>query len=291
VRRAAELKDSDYESALVIVLFVALGLPLILFFSPSLSEEFLFLYFGITSALALGAWSTLVLAGPEDKDSIHLLWILFGVAAIISLLAAFLGTRYARYPLDVSADALLTGIIFLFYHAYRHADQYGLGRRVEAIARKVLDLEVSFQPRGWRLRAGEEYRAISVEQGSYLVCDIEISNSDQVTRRIGPPIIRGFPRMGRKLRADLSPEGLRVLGGQPLSWTDTITVEPTARSLATVSTGGHKPLVVSARYEALEPSKGFGVWFKMIEPNGRIHLSRTYLVSVRPKAKDSQGGS
>lgn len=270
--------QTKYEVATVVCIAVAFEVPIVLFFNPQLSEEFLFLYFGVASALATAVWSTLVLAGPGDKETIHLSWTLFGGAAIASLGAALFGPKYARLPLDVSVDYLLTGIIFLFYHAYKHTDQYGLARRVEQVARRAVGLDTRFRPHG--PRADTPLGEIVLFVGEYLVCDIEIRNTDTQTRRIGGPAIEGYPHLGLKFDADQSPAGFALADGTPLSRTDPISVSPTTRRSEDVVTGGGKPLLLSIRYRAIQKSSGLALWYKMIEPGGRVHQSRTFQVRI-----------
>jgi hypothetical protein len=99
---------------------LAIGGLLYLSFNPTVSEDFLFLYFGITSALAVGVWSTFVLAGRHDKSTVFVVTVLFEGAAFGALFAAVVGTGSARIPLDFSISVLIVGMLLQSYHSFTH---------------------------------------------------------------------------------------------------------------------------------------------------------------------------
>ncbi|MCI4317638.1 MAG: hypothetical protein L3J96_03795, partial [Thermoplasmata archaeon] len=109
-------------------------------FRPNLSEDFLFLYFSITSALAVGIWSTLILADQHgDKRVSFFPSILAIMAAILALVGAVAGPGAAAIPLDLSLGFLLVALVWMMFHATLHVLGAELRRSVE-IARSGIPL-------------------------------------------------------------------------------------------------------------------------------------------------------
>ena len=99
------------DQTLGLVIFVVIGAPVLvlslilgIFWHPQIDEDFLFLYFGIATALAVAVSSTLVLADERDKvNFVLVLTILFDVASLSSLAGAVFGPGHSRpLPLVVS---------------------------------------------------------------------------------------------------------------------------------------------------------------------------------------------
>lgn len=90
-------------------------------FRPSISQDFLFLYFGITSAVATAVWSTFVLA-EKSLDKRHLFFptLLLLAAAIVSLFAAISATAETPVLLDTSASFILSGLGWMGFQSVLH---------------------------------------------------------------------------------------------------------------------------------------------------------------------------
>jgi len=100
-----------------------LGLSLILevFWRPEIDENFLFLYFGIATALGVAVWSTLVLADKRDKvNFVLVLTVLFDIASISALAGAVFGPSRADPFLSLSVSSLTVGMITLFLHTINY---------------------------------------------------------------------------------------------------------------------------------------------------------------------------
>ncbi len=104
----------------VVLPYVVVGTFVFYYFHPQISIDFLFLYFGIASALAVGAWSTLVLSETKDTAIIYVVSTTFNLAAFAALIAMVLGPSGAANVLDFSVTSLTVGMATLLYHSYTY---------------------------------------------------------------------------------------------------------------------------------------------------------------------------
>ncbi len=119
------LKKSHTYATVFIVMVVVPTLLTLLFvganFRPELSEGFIFVFFGITSAISIGVWSTMILAEKAlDKRHLYFPFILTLSSAVIALAAAIAPGAWVPGLLDSCVSFLLVGLVWLGLQATWH---------------------------------------------------------------------------------------------------------------------------------------------------------------------------
>lgn len=128
-RRLAHLGPPSSILAEYATIFMLLVLPPLILgaylvatsFHPLLSIDFLFLYFGISSTISVGIWSTSTLADRDgDKRMLFFPSILSILASLQALWAAVAGPKAASLPLDFSVSFMAVAMGWLVLHATAH---------------------------------------------------------------------------------------------------------------------------------------------------------------------------
>jgi len=90
-------------------------------FHPVVTSDFLFVYLGIVTGVAVAAWNTFLGQGVEDKPLLFFISVLMVFAAIFGLIAALVGSGYSPIVLDVSVAFLLSGLFWILAHTFNVA--------------------------------------------------------------------------------------------------------------------------------------------------------------------------
>lgn len=91
-------------------------------FHPQISSDFLFVYLGIVSAVAISAWSTYLQTSRKgDWPFLLLITIVMCFAAILALIAALAYPKATSSLLDFSLSFLLIGLIWILIQSLAHA--------------------------------------------------------------------------------------------------------------------------------------------------------------------------
>lgn len=90
-------------------------------FHPSITEDFLFVYLGIVSGVAVSVYGTYVQAKRADVPLLLDLTIMVDMSAILALLAALSYPRWTSVLIDSSLSFLFVGLVWLLGHSIAHA--------------------------------------------------------------------------------------------------------------------------------------------------------------------------
>jgi hypothetical protein len=93
-------------------------------FRPAITEDFLFVYLGIISGIAVAVWTVFLQTDVPQKHLLFFVAILMISSAILALVATLIGPADTATLVDVSIAFLLAGLVWILVHTFLAGKRY-----------------------------------------------------------------------------------------------------------------------------------------------------------------------